>query len=73
MKSKSSTWVLLALGTAVAWASLETYRLWVATQQVASSQQQELRVAAKLDAARARHYQLANTDPSARPTGANQK
>lgn len=73
MKSKSSTWVLLALAAAVGWASVETYRLWVATEQVASSQQQELRVAAKLEAARAKHYQLANTDPSARAGSPNQK
>jgi|GEM_PF-6293599 hypothetical protein len=66
-KSKLSLFVLLALGVSVGWASVETYRLWVATQLVAASQQQEIRVAAKLDAARAKHYQLANTDPSARP------
>ena len=73
MKSKSSVWILLLLAVAVGWASLETYRLWVATQQVASSQQLEMRVAAKLEAARAKNTQFANTDPSARGTGASQK
>ena len=71
MKSKSSLWVLLALTAAVGWTSVETYRLWVATQNVAASQQQEMRVSAKLAAARAKHAQFANTDPSAR--GASQK
>ena len=73
MKSKSSTWLLLALGAVVGWASLETYRLWVATQQVASSQQLEMRVAAKLEVARAKHAQFANTDPSARGASSSQK
>jgi flagellar basal body-associated protein FliL len=73
MKSKSSLWILLALVAAVAWASVETYRLWEATQQVAASQQLEMRVAAKLEAARAKHYQLANTDPSVRGASASQK
>ena len=73
MKSKSSTWLLLALFAAVGWASVETWRLWVATQQVAASQQLEMRVAAKLEAARAKHYQLANTDPSARGGSSSQK
>ncbi len=73
MKSKSSIWILLFLGAMVGWASLETYRLWVATQQVAASQQLELRVAAKLEAARAKHTQFANTEESARAAAASQK
>jgi flagellar basal body-associated protein FliL len=73
MKSKASLWILLALVAAVAWASVETYRLWVATQQVAASQQMEMRVAAKLEAARAKHAQFANADASARPANASQK
>ena len=73
MKSKSSLWILLALVAAVAWASVESYRLWEATQQVAASQQLEMRVAAKLEAARAKHSQFANADASARPANANQK
>jgi len=72
-KSTSSILLLLALAAVVGWACLETYRLWVATQQVANSQQIELRVAARLEAARAKHYELANTDASARGAGANQK
>ena len=63
----------MALAAVVVWASVETYRLWVATQQVAASQQIEMRVAARLEAARAKHYELANTDPSARNANASQK
>ena len=73
MKSKSSIWLLVLLGAVVGWASLETYRLWVATQQVAASQQLELRVAAKLETARAKHAQFANAEESARAAGASQK
>lgn len=72
-KSKSSLLILLALAAAVGWASVETYRLWVATQQVAASQQQEMRIAAKLEAVRAKHYDFANADASARPAAAKQK
>jgi flagellar basal body-associated protein FliL len=72
-KSKSSLWILLLLGAMVAWASLETCRLWVATQQVAASQQLELRVSAKLEAARAKHAHFANAEESARAAGASQK
>lgn len=72
-KPKSSIWLLLVLGAVVAWASVETYRLWVATQQVAASQQLEMRVAAKLEAARAKNAHFAKADPAAPGTGANQK
>jgi len=73
MKSKSSLWVLLALVAVVGWASVETYRLYVATQQVAASQQLEMKVSAKLEAVRAKHYDFANTDASARGAAANPK
>ena len=58
MKSKSSLIALAALAVVVGWASAETYNLWVATQQVAASQQLEMRVSAKLDSVRARQIQL---------------
>jgi len=72
MKSKSSLWILLALLAVVGWASLETYRLWIATQQVADSQQLQMRVSAKLVALHAKHAHFANAEESAR-AGANQK
>jgi len=72
-KSKSSLGLLLLLGAVVCWASLETYRLWVATQQVASSQQLEMRVAAKLEAARAKNAHFAKADAATPSTGAAQK
>ena len=73
MKSKSSLWILLALLAVVGWASLETYRLWVATQQVADSQQLQMQVSAKLVALRAKHAHFVNTEESARAVGASQK
>jgi len=73
MKSKSSVIALLALVAVGGWASVEACRLWTATQQVAASQQLEMRVAGKVQAARAKQLQLANTDPSAHGAGAGQK
>ena len=73
MKSKSSLIALLVLAVAVSWTSLETYKLWGATQQVAASQQLEMRVSAKLDAVRARQLHLASADASARGPGVPQK
>ena len=73
MKSKSSLVLLLALTAVVGWASTEAYRLWVATQQVAESQQMQMHVAAKVEAARARQLHLANTDASAHGPGSIQK
>jgi flagellar basal body-associated protein FliL len=73
MKSKSSLFVLLALAAVVGWASVEAYRLWVATQQVAASQSIEMRVSANVESARARQVQFAHADPSARGAGAARK
>jgi hypothetical protein len=73
MKSKSSLIALLVLAAVVGWASVEACHLWVATQQVAASQQLEMRVSARVEAARARQLQLANSDASARGPGAGQK
>jgi flagellar basal body-associated protein FliL len=73
MKSKSSLWILLALLAVVGWASLETYRLWVATQQVADSQQLQMQVSAKLVALHAKHAHFANTEESARGPNPSQK
>ncbi len=73
MKSKSSFFALLALAAVVGWTSVEACHLWAATQQVAVSQQLEMRVSARVEVARARQLQLANTDASARGPGAVQK
>lgn len=70
MKSNTSLVALLVLAVMAGWASVETYRLWAVTQQVTESQQRELRVAAKLEATRARQLQVANVDASARGAGA---
>ena len=69
MKSKSSFVFLVALAAVVGWTSAEAYRLWVAPQQVATSQQLQMHVAARVEAARAKQLHLANVDPSARGPG----
>lgn len=73
MKSKAFTALLAAALAVVAWATVETYRLWDATQQVAASQEKQIHMAAKLDAVRARQAHLATVDPSARGSSAPQK
>lgn len=57
--------LLAALGVS-AWATVETFLLWDATQQVAASQVTEMRASAKLAAVKARQAsQLAHVDGSA--------
>ena len=73
MKSKLSLVALLALAAVVGWTSVEAWHLWVATQQVAATQQVEMRVSARIETARAKQLHLANTDASARGPGAGQK
>ena len=73
MKSKSSLIALVALFAVASWTSVEAWKLWQATQQVADSQQLELKVSAKVAALRARQVQVVNVDPSARGTGSPQK
>ena len=67
MKKNSSLW-LLALAAVAGWASVETFRLWQATQQAEASQQLQLRSGARLEAARARNFRVANVDA---PTAAD--
>lgn len=71
MKQKIFFTLLVAALTVVGWATVETFRLFAATQQVADSQVTEMRVAAKLASVRAKHANLANVDPSAREGGQN--
>lgn len=66
MKSKLSSALLLALTAFVGWASVEAYRLWVATQQVAASQELQMRVGAQVEAARVKQFHLANADAPVR-------
>jgi hypothetical protein len=75
MKFKSSYVCLGILAAVVAWTSAEAYRLWVATQEVAASQQLQMRVAARVEAARAKQVHLAHADGAGRETtpGAVQK
>ena len=59
MKKNNSLW-LLALAAVASWTSVETIRLWQATQQVEASQHLQLRTSAHLEAARARSFRVAN-------------
>jgi len=68
------SWIWLAALAAVAsWASVETYRLAQATQQAADSQQQQLRVAARAEACRAKNVQVAHSDSSPSPNASTEK
>lgn len=63
VKSTKTGWVwLAALVVAAGWASVETVRLAKATDQVAASQNQQLRTAARAEAARAKTVQVAHSD-----------
>jgi len=73
MKLKTSFLCLGILAVVVGWTSVEAYRLWVATQQVAASQQLQMRVDARVEAARAKQLHLANVDGSARGASAIHK
>ncbi len=65
MKSKLSLIALCALAVVAGWTSVETYKLWRDTQQVAASQQLELRVSAQVAASRQKPPQVVTVDPSA--------
>ena len=73
MKQKVFFTLLVAALVAVGWATVETFRLWNATQQVAASQATEMQVSAKLASLRARQANLATVDASARGNTAPQK
>jgi hypothetical protein len=52
----------------VAWPSVETFRLWQTAQQMKEAQALERKVAAKLDATRAKQAQIAHAPaPDATP------
>ena len=63
MKKNNSIWVL-ALAVVASWTSVETIRLWQATQQVEASQQLQLRTSTRLEAARSRSFRVANNEPA---------
>ncbi len=63
MKKSNYIW-LFAIAAVAGWASLETFRLWQATEQAGASQQLQLRASARLEAARARQTQVAHADPA---------
>lgn len=69
---KSWIW-LLALAAVASWASVEAFRLAQATQQVADSQQQQLRVTAKAEASRAKNLQVAHSESSPTPDASLEK
>ena len=71
MKKSNSFW-LLTVAALVGWASVETFRLWDATQQAAASQQLHLRTSTRLEAARAKNVQVAHSE-AAQPANSAQK
>src|SRR5262249_2175788 len=62
MSKNAKMWipVVVAAGL-VAWSTVESYRLWDTTQKMEAALALEQSVAAKLEAARAKHAQIANS------------
>ena len=52
----------MALAVVAGWASVETFRLAEATQAAADSQRQQLQVARKVEASRAKNVQVAHAE-----------
>jgi hypothetical protein len=74
VKTIKTGWVwLAALAVATGWASLETVRLAKATDQIAASQNQQLRTAARVEASRAKTVQVANSETAPSTSQASEK
>jgi len=58
IKTKICIRIIVIVGI-LAWPGVETYRLYVITQQMAAAQALERSVRAKLEATRAKHMQVA--------------
>ena len=73
MNSKIKIWIrVIVIVGILSWPGVETYRLWVTTQKMTQAQALERSVRAKVEAARARHVQVANASSPA-PTRAEPK
>ena len=72
MNSKTKFWIRVVVVVGLlAWPAVETYRLWVTNQKARESQALQQSVQVKLQAARAKHVQVAGApDTSATPSDA---
>ena len=61
MKNSNCFWLSL-LAVVAGWTSVETFRLWEATEQITASQELQLRVNTRYEAARAKNTRFAQTD-----------
>ncbi len=62
MNTKTKTWIRVIVVVGIlAWPATECYRLYVTTQKMAAAQALERSVRVKLEAARAKHVQVAST------------
>lgn len=62
MSIKTKIWIrVVVFAGLLAWPGVETYRLWVTTQRMEQAQALERSVRVKLEAARAKHTQVAGT------------
>jgi hypothetical protein len=61
MNIKTKIWIRAIVITGIlAWPGVESFRLWKTTQKLAEAQALERSVKVKLEAARARHVQVAS-------------
>ena len=66
MSMKTKIWIRAIVITGIlAWPGVESFRLWQTTQKLTEAQALERSVKVKLEAARARHVQVASTPASA--------
>ncbi len=62
MNTKNKIWIRVIVIVGIfAWPATESYRLYLTTQKMAAAQALERSVRAKLEAARAKHVQVAST------------
>ena len=68
MNIKTKIWIrVIVICGILAWPGVETYRLWVTTQKMVAAQALERSVRAKVEAARAKHVEVANASAPATP------
>ena len=62
MSIKTKIWIrAVVIAGVLAWPGIETYRLWATTQKMAKAEALERSIRVKLEAARAKHVQVAST------------
>ena len=72
MNTKTKIWIrVIVIVGILAWPGVETFRLYVTTQKMVAAQALERSVRAKVEAARAKHVEVASTP--ANPTAPENK